>query len=811
MSISLHARKLAVISKNAYSSLRQHRTKFKNYLNITSSLWNIHPIDTLDAFIQFFIYLSYRTYLGSSAQEKFANILNKKRFTAQFASFFLIDRNIPIEIQEFLIAPIFREILSWNLPDKEELDSSSVFLGVYLQHYKSSKAKEAGIIYTPKFIVDFIIQGIDTLIVQIFGIKNGLRNPEFPYKIIDPASGTMNFIIGLLNFMNGSKNHPQPINNHILTMELNPISYVLGLDELKPLVDISTKLHNFYLGNTLSEESYSIMNRFLGSDQKSISLILGNPPYYINTQNNHPWIQSEILAFKQDLEEKNLKILSDDYIKFFRVSQKLFQEENRRGILAFVTNNNYLDGIVFKSMRKSFLETFSNIYIVNLHGNLRKNETGNPFNIKVGISIIFLVRNYSNYQKSDIKPNGIFYWDVDTPNLRDKFTHLTQGFNLRKFQQIELTPDCFFTPRDINKEEKFLEFISLPDLFKLPPKSGIMTGRDSLVSNPDKRILEENLQLFFEKQTDALNRLNIKVHKTKTWDPDYALNHTSLQRAQNSITPYFYRGFIKTYLIYDNYLVDGCRLGYLNAISTTNPAICVTRSIRSSHFSHVLMVDSPPEKCLLGIRDSSYVFLQRTPENLQKFNLIPPSVKFSLSPEMLFYYIYGVLFSEAYRKRYIEQLKRHFPRIPFPKDDGLLFDTMSNLGMQIAMVHLGKLKMDLSEFDTINTANLLIQDFYYDPHKQKICFGRKENNTVVKGITPQMWDYEIGSIRQLEFWLKSRVFKEKSDPNKKRHLGLSREITESELLEFLSLCAKIKYTLEMLPKIDGVYNQIDVE
>ena len=90
-----------------------------------------------------------------------------------------------------------------------------------------------------------------------------------------------------------------------------------------------------------------------------------------------------------------------------------------------------------------------------------------------------------------------------------------------------------------------------------------MTGRDSLVSNPDITVLHENMSLFFHRQFDQLKKLNVTVKKTKTWDPDVALSRTSENKTRNSIIRYFYRGFVQDYVVYDKYLVDGCRMGYL--------------------------------------------------------------------------------------------------------------------------------------------------------------------------------------------------------------------------------------------------------
>ena len=103
-------------------------------------------------------------------------------------------------------------------------------------------------------------------------------------------------------------------------------------------------------------------------------VVIGNPPYSVSSSNKGDWILNLIKDYKKDLNERNIQPLSDDYIKFIRYAEH-FIEKNKTGIVAMITNNSFLDGIIHRQMRKHLLETFDEIYILDLHGNAKKKET----------------------------------------------------------------------------------------------------------------------------------------------------------------------------------------------------------------------------------------------------------------------------------------------------------------------------------------------------------------------------------------------------------------------------------------------------
>jgi hypothetical protein len=779
-------------------------------------------------------------------------------------------------------------------------DIFALFYSEFLNVYDAQTAKDMGVNYTPCAIVDFMVQGMDYFLEHEFDIKNGILHDVANYKttsslthslnlrIIEPAAGTMAFPLGLLNLAYSKLIQLLPLIQfetdnisvdriyqkwiedfffrHLYAFEILPIPYIFGkinvylnifdrlIQDTNPKcisADIIEKKLHYFLTNSITDPSlfnklienepkYPIGKR-LSEEKPPLLVIFGNPPYNINTQNDSDWLRSLLEDYKIDLNEKNLKILSDDYVKFIRVSQWEIGQ-NGKGMIIFITNNNYLDGSLFRIMRKSMLESFNKIYIADLHGNMRKDEKANPFNIKVGVAIMFAIRT-----SNDIGPNkcSIHYLDVNGETVEEKYQILNQSFTSEMFQSIPITPEYFFLPKNSAEEERYHEFICIKDLFLNEPKSGIMSGRDSLVSNVDPELLKQNIDLFFKHDFDFLDKLGVEVGKTKNWDPETAFKRSNKEKALKNIVKYNYRGFDVRYLVYDPALVEGSRIGYINLISKANPAISTTRSIRAQYFSHALITRYPPEKCHLAVKDSSYVFLLKYDNNGTEYNLNLTKVSFPTTPEDLFYYIYSILSCNLYRQRYQTQLKRNFARIPFPKslDPKLTpseFVEMTQLGKLIANIHMGiDFNLQQGEFGIADCSDKRIINPVYLPSHALLLFNYlasspksiesskissdeverlKKNGMWVSGITNEMWEFEIGSIPQIQNWLISRKYvdpiKEVHDYQKdktprKRHVGLRRGLNSEDLQDFMELCVKIKRTIQLLPELDACYAKID--
>ncbi|TFG22017.1 MAG: hypothetical protein EU529_11840 [Promethearchaeota archaeon] len=658
-------------------------------------------------------------------------------------------------------------------------------------------------------------------------------------RILDPASGTMAFACGLLHFAKKAfqKKIPQfPLAksafekwvkttffSNVYTFEILMAPYVLGhirtfvtLNNLDLPLDFQEYYLKSFLMNTLMTppegepiEKWIFNNLDIGREikealkireRRDIFVIMGNPPYNITSQNNCDWINEKIKDYKKGLKEKNLKILSDDYVKFIRFGQWKIEQVGS-GILAFITNSRYLDGQVFSIMRQSLRKTFDRIYIVNLHGDMRKKESGNPFNIRVGIAIAFMVR----FDNSPNKNASIFYMDVPETTREEKFAVLSKGFQENKFKLLTETKKNYFIEIDTTFMSRFEDFIPFDSFFRTSPTSGIMGGRDRLLYDIDKEALKYKISLFFNKEFEKLNNLKIKVNDTKSWKKSKVFKGTNLEKVLKNIKVVNYRGWDFRYIAYDRVLVEGHRMGYIDQISKRNPAITVTKSSRKKRFETAFIVDNLLEKCFMSVTDTSYAF----PLYLNgELNIIKPELPYQVEAKQVFFYCYAILYAQTYRNRYDEYLRKSFPRIPFPKDMKLFYELYEK-GKILADIHLLKNKISLKlELAECNPDEWKINDFTYKPSEETLYFDnplskRKSNKKkipTIKGISPEAWNFSIGTIKQIEQFLKSRKFGN----------FFQRGLNHDELIYFLKMVTAIEKTIEILPEIDKIYKKIDV-
>ena len=170
------------------------------------------------------------------------------------------------------------------------------------------------------------------------------------------------------------------------------------------------KRFQFYLTNTLEMKdpkqiSFLIDLAKEGQEAKRIKekvpilVVLGNPPYSVSSENKSEFIENLMDDYKEDVrEERNIQPLSDDYIKFIRFAHWKIARQAKE-FLGFITNNSYLSGVIHRGMRRKLLETFDEIYILNLHGSSRIGEKTpeggkdeNVFDIQQGVAIVLYVK-----------------------------------------------------------------------------------------------------------------------------------------------------------------------------------------------------------------------------------------------------------------------------------------------------------------------------------------------------------------------------------------------------------------------------------
>ena len=248
-----------------------------------------------------------------------------------------------------------------------------------------------------------------------------------------------------------------------------------------------------YLTNSLEEhhpDTGTLFANWLSSEANEanrikrdtpVMVVMGNPPYSVSSSNKSEWIEKLTADYKKNLNERNIQPLSDDYIKFIRFGQH-FIDKNGSGILAYISNNSFIDGIIHRQMRKNLLESFDSIYILDLHGNSKKKETcpdgsadQNVFDIMQGVSINLFVKT-GKKKKSEL--GKVFQFDL-FGKREFKYDYLQEN-SLKSFEWNELNPEApnyYLVKKDFEGSDEYEKGFKIDELF-LINASGIKTQRD---------------------------------------------------------------------------------------------------------------------------------------------------------------------------------------------------------------------------------------------------------------------------------------------------------------------------------------------
>lgn len=464
-----------------------------------------------------------------------------------------------------------------------------------------------------------------------------------------------------------------------------------------------------WLTNSLEQSVHEVpnlFNRWLTDESNQaakiktdlpIMVVLGNPPYSVSSSNKGEWIQDLIKDYKKDLDEKNIQPLSDDYIKFIRYAEH-FIEENGSGVVAMITNNSFIDGIIHRQMRKHLLETFDDIYILDLHGNSKKKEKSpdgskdeNVFNIMQGVSISICVRKES--EKSGL---GNVYHAELFGKREDKFETLNQsshgGIKWNRLMYTE--PNYFFTEKDFGLSDFYDSGIELENLFGVSGV-GIVTSRDGFLIDDNEKALEERYREILDvnlSDTDFEEKYNLQ---TKYFNPAKARSASKISR-DSKIVKCFYRPFDFRYILYDRNFLERGRFDVMkNMTSGANLALVLSKQSTRDVIDNIQVANSVIElKFNSHDRNSSIFPLYLYADDGSKVPNLKKEIAEKIEnmvgkvePEDIFDYIYSVLHSPNYREKYKEFLKIDFPRVPYPTNKDTFFKLVER-GRELRVLHL---------------------------------------------------------------------------------------------------------------------------
>lgn len=680
-------------------------------------------------------------------------------------------------------------------------DPVYLFYEQFLAAYENIQKIQRGVFYTPQPVVKFIVGAVDEIIRKEFGLNEGLASSlnadvassgkQPLIQILDPATGTGTFLRETIlriyqQFCTTNKTSNRALSdtqlaekwNQYVSRDLLPRLFGFEL-MMAPYAIAHMKLamvlketgYDFsnderlrvYLTNSLegptqtrqcdiSEEDALAKESIAASEVKvnnRISVVFGNPPYRTDSSNSGEWIMSLMKDYKYEpgttekLRERNPKVVNDDYVKFIRLAQ-YFIHNNSSGIIAFINPHSFIDNLTFRGFRWTLLQEFDEIYVLDLHGNVMKNEVlpspnrdENIFDITQGVSINIFVKRANINSSQNAK---VFYYDV-AGSRDDKISFLLHNsFGDIAWREVKPTaPYYFFIQKDFANQNKYELGIKVSDLFPIRI-SGIKTHDDGHLVSVNQ----------FNTGFDAL---------------------------------YDYRPFDIRHINYDRSKVSRHRYPVMKHLyHHENMGLVINRQAVTNNWSHIQivrnMIDNRlhysnrgiPEECPMYLYDDDFDGLKRKPnvnmeivhniEQVTGLSFVPESNNISTCFSMteLFDYVYAVLNCPSYIQEYLEFLKIDFPRVPYPKDKYEFLNLVS-YGKQLRELHfmespiLDELQVEFP-YNGNNTVEIIAyhdDSVYINPNQAFI------------GVPQSAWEFFFGGYQPAQKWLKDRKNKRLSD------------------------------------------------
>jgi len=676
--------------------------------------------------------------------------------------------------------------------------------------YNPKAADRLGVIYTPDEIVRFMIHAADHLVFKHFGRTLGDKDVE----ILDPTTGTGTFISELIEYLPENQlrykyqneihcNEVAILPYYIANLNIEytykqktgeylPFDNICFVDTLDNLGFVKSGLHQTDFLAIVDEN----IERIKRQNDRKISVIIGNPPYNANQLNenennkNRPYdevdkrIKETYIKYSTAQKTK----LYDMYARFLRWSSDRL---DKNGVIAFVSNNSFLDARTYDGFRQVVAKEFNHIYVIDLKGNARtsgerrRREGGNIFSnqIRVGIAVYFLVRKqgekgcrihynavpdyaHAAEKKAYLRDNAFSELRFET--IRPDKNH--NWLNLAENDWDELIPVA-------SKEAKLgktqAEQQAIFKLFSL----GVITARDEWVYDEDEAKLREKVQFLIKTYNQEATRLQGTQRESISEAVEYSIKWTRALKddlakgirynfTRELIVNCLHRPFVKRQLYFDRHLnemqyqmpllfPDGKADNRIIAMNVSNTPFNILASscLVDYHFNG----DS---QCLPLYR---YTADGERVDNITDWALEQFQKQYedkTITKESIFQYVYAVLHHPAYRAKYETNLKREFPRIPFYAD----FWQWAEWGKRLLELHLN--------YEQVQPYPLKRLDKDLEDHKPKPRLMAREpsglievdTQTTLSGIPPEAWEYRLGTYSALGWILERYKERKPKDP-----------------------------------------------
>ena len=678
----------------------------------------------------------------------------------------------------------------------------NTFYEKFFQGFSEDVADTHGIVYTPQPIVDFMVKSVE----HILEIEFGRSLSDTGVHIIDPFVGTGNFIVRLMQDIQGTALE-EKYRHELHCNEVMLLPYYIASLNIEQEYFQRTGAYLPFEGIALADtfellepdqgELFTRENTERVKRQKAADMfiVIGNPPYnawQVNDSDNNRNRKYETMdaritdTYAADSKATLKSALYDPYIKAIRWACDRIGDE---GVVAFVTNNGFLDGLAFDGMRKHLSTDFDAIYILDLGGNARKGlkvSNANVFGIRVGVSINLFVKNKQNPSE---KPNIFYHRTDDLWNKERKFNFLDEHQHIGNVEWNPIQPNKQHTWLTEGLHAEFDTFIPIGTkeakaikgeaagvIFKTYCR-GVVTNRDTWVYNFNRDALNENIQGMIDtynaemdrwkrRENQRIDARDFVVYDDKKikWDRELRQH---LQRgrpaeyAENKVRTSLYRPFTKSNLFFDRVL-NNCVYLLPTIFSTPeteteNRVICVAGIGNRKGFG-CLATNQIPALDLAFEKIQCFPFYTyneddaNRQENITDWALAEFRTHYNdntLTKWDIFHYTYGLLHHPVYREKYEMNLKRDLPHIPFAED----FWGFANAGAQLADLHVNY--ESAPKYDKLNPVetpgmqvNLDVERMKFSKDKTQLKYN---DFLTLDGIPAEVYNYRLGTRSALEW------------------------------------------------------------
>ena len=726
----------------------------------------------------------------------------------------------------------------------------------FYQAYNPAAADRLGVVYTPNEVVDFIIRGTDYLLDKHFG----RRLADDKVQILDPATGTGTFVTNLINYLPAERLEYKYRNEiHANEVAILPY-YIANLNieytykertgqyvEFPNLCFVDTLDNMDWQGSSggavqrqaafnlggLSEENWI---RVQEQNEKSISVIMGNPPY-----NDSATLWGDGGANRQypDIDQRirDTYIASgtaqrthqyDMYKRFIRWASDRLDDD---GIIGFVSNSAFLDARQDDGFRKVVAQEFNELWAIDLKGNARtsgerrRQEGGNVFDdkIRVGVAIYFLVR------RKGADGFKVYYNDVRSyAKAPDKVDYI-KGKTFDNFDFREIAPSAkgeWLNQSDgifgiliplANRETKFAKAAGDEQAVFNLFTNAVKSNRDEWVYDVAVANLR-NKALFF---ADTYNEL--MDNDDESYNPIIKWSSTLRDRFQRGERIVYndgnrirslYRPFVGKWHFADVAMNDRLTRNHYEMFGTDlrQPNKVINFCVNGKAF-YVLATDKPADFHFTG--DTQCLPLYRyTADGERVSNITEWGLRQfrehygddSITAEDIFAYTYAMLHDPAYQQRYEIDLLREFPRVHFQTE----FAEFVRLGQELLDLHLG--------FETVEPYPLERRDKDgVTPTRAILRADRKRDSitldeqTTLAGVPWPAWVYKLGSRSPVEWILDQYKERKPRDPTIRERFNTYRFADHKErVIDLLArVCTVSVKTMEIVDLKIDVLTDID--